>query len=387
MQRFKQKKLLIIILSIIISSVLIISFLMSLMPKEKVSESYRLYTVKTVAPLVFKGVSTSKEVNDYYLDNTLGTLQAVNVKNGQEVHAGDVLLSYRNDTINQQATTDRFALKQAEETLQNAQADLGIAQGKKDKLSEKFSTVQSQFNSATDDDQKAALSTQIESLEEQLSAADDGVTQANRSIQSAGNQVEAAKSTLSQTESQTTKQVLAEQDGLAIVDETSTTKADDPLVRIVNQSVYIEGIVSEFDYAKLQTGQSVTIQTLNLDEQTTGEITDISALPLAAATTDTTQSTANYQFTVQPNEAVQYGYHVQITLPQKTIVLPKQTVLHEGSEYFVFIYQDGVVTQQAVKVTATAQGYQLISGLKPKQRIIENPTTKLKDNQKVEITK
>lgn len=95
-----------------------------------------LYTVKLEADNIFKGNVTAKTSTDYREDMSLGELSQVNVSDGQEVKAGDVLLTYTKSSDD--LSSQEFAIQSAENDLANAQADVVETENKDAKLRKKY---------------------------------------------------------------------------------------------------------------------------------------------------------------------------------------------------------------------------------------------------------
>lgn len=140
MKKFYKKHPLIVILTSVIAAIIIGTIGLSalLLPKQKTSkqDSYALYTVKVEADNIFKGNVTAKTSTDYREDMSLGELSQVNVSDGQEVKAGDVLLTYTKSSDD--LSSQEFAIKSAENDLANAQADVVETENKDAKLRKKY---------------------------------------------------------------------------------------------------------------------------------------------------------------------------------------------------------------------------------------------------------
>ncbi|MFZ2347989.1 MAG: biotin/lipoyl-binding protein [Lactococcus chungangensis] len=166
MKKFYQKYPLVVILTSIITTIIIGIVVLSalLLPKLKSSkqENYTLYAVKAQADNIFKGNVTAKTSTDYREDMSLGELSQVNVTDGQEVKAGDVLLTYTKSS--EDLSSQEFAVKSAENDLANAQADVAESEKKDAKL-------RTDFNKTKDESEKQSINSQIESNNEAWKAA------------------------------------------------------------------------------------------------------------------------------------------------------------------------------------------------------------------------
>lgn len=352
--------------------------------KEKQAE-YSTYLVKTAEPILFRGIVNSKSVDDYYLNQSDGISESIHVENGQIVKVGDVLITYQDNEMNQQVQSQVFSVRQGETDVANAESDVSFAYNSKAKLEEKKTALQTKKNATKDEVEKTELNSALESLNEQLVAADTDIIQAERTLTSSQLKLEQVQSEMKQFENKVMKEILAEQPGIAIVSASNQTNADYPVIKIVNQEVFIEGQVSEYDYNKLKIGQTVKINTLDLKQETTGKITEISPLPLTENNGTINANSTMYKFSVHPDIQLQYGFNVQISLSQPEIYLPEKTIVFKNGSESVFLYQNGKVMEQIIKTEKKDSMYQVIEGVKEGQTIIENPDQALQNNQKVVI--
>jgi HlyD family secretion protein len=82
---------------------------------------------------------------------------------------------------------------------------------------------------------------------------------------------------------------------------------------------------------------------------------------------------------------LQYGYNVQIFLPQNQLQLPKSAVIKEKGNIFVFVYKSGKARKQKVVLKEESGTYLVESGVKVNDQIISNPDKDLKDGQEVAV--
>lgn len=92
---------------------------------------------------------------------------------------------------------------------------------------------------------------------------------------------------------------------------------------------------------------------------------------------------SNYSFTVVPKENLNYGYAVQIVLPNDTLEIPKKSVLKQSEGTFIFLYKSGKVYKKKVKVKEGEKNYIVEEGLEEKDQIVVNPDKNLKQGQEV----
>lgn len=349
MKKFYQKYPLVVILTSIITTIIIGIVVLSalLLPKLKPSkqENYSLHTVKAQADNIFKGSVMAKSSTDYREDATLGELSQVNVTDGQEVKAGDVLLTYTKPSDD--LSSQEFAVKSAENDLANAQADLAEAEKKDVKL-------RNEFNKAKDDSERQAINAQIETNNETWKAAQRSVTASVL----ARDQAQAA---LSGQKAKQTATVIAKTDGLVILGAKSETS---PLLSVVSRETLVNGKVSEYDYDKLKVDDLVTVETIDLTKKVTGKISYISPVP-EKATSETAAS--QYTFKVALDEPLQNGYTVQIHRPNEALYIPKSAVKNGK----VYLKSGEKFNRVAVETKETSSGLQVLSGLTIGDKIIK----------------
>ncbi|WP_314088560.1 efflux RND transporter periplasmic adaptor subunit [Lactococcus chungangensis] len=349
MKKFYQKYPLVVILTSIITTIIIgivvLSALLLPKPKSSKQENYSLYTVKAQADNIFKGSVMAKSSTDYRENVALGELSQVNVSDGQEVKAGDILLTYTK--LSDDLSSQEFAVKSAENDLANAQADVAEAEKKDAKL-------RTDFNKAKDDSERQSINAQIESNNEAWKAAQRSVT---ASIL-ARDQAQVALS--SQKEKQTATET-SKTDGIVIMGTKSETS---PLLSIVSRETLVQGKVSEYDYDKLKLDDMVTVETVDLSKKVTGKISYISPVP-DKATSET--SSSQYNFKVVLDEPLQNGYTVQIHRPNETLYIPKTSVKNGK----VYMKRGGKFSKVAVETKESGSRLQVISGLNSGDKIIE----------------
>lgn len=79
-------------------------------------------------------VAEPKESRSFSLDLSLGTLENIVVKNGQQVKSGDVIATYQNATIADQANEQAQSLNKLNLAITNAKTNLDSAVQKRNQL-------------------------------------------------------------------------------------------------------------------------------------------------------------------------------------------------------------------------------------------------------------
>ena len=102
---------------------------------------YQVAKIEKSAPLLFNGVAQPKESRTFTLDPTLGTLETIHVKNNQQVKAGEVIATYKNETIADQVTQQEQGLNKLNMAVSSAQNGYNSAVNKKNELANQYNQV------------------------------------------------------------------------------------------------------------------------------------------------------------------------------------------------------------------------------------------------------
>jgi hypothetical protein len=139
--------------------------------------------------------------------------------------------------------------------------------------------------------------------------------------------------------------VKAKTEGIVVLDEDGKTNTNLALIQIVSETVDVIGQVSEYDYNALSINQKVKIKSVSTDDEIEGKIVSIAILPLSDANVT---GTTIYQFVIEIKEFIQYGSSVNIELAENKIIIPKGSLIKNGDETFVFLYEDGKVVMTKI---------------------------------------
>ena len=349
-------------------------------------DSYKLVKVKKSEPLVLKGIVQPKNTSYLNLDQTLGKISAISVKNGQEINENDVIATYQNTTIEDQAEEQTQSLEKLNLAVTNAQINLENATQKQQELETRLTAAKNEHaaitNKKIDEEMKKAEKAEAEN---KIEAAQQALDEANVDLSSVNNTIE-------QTKKKITNTVTAPIKGIVYINDKGKTDATVPYATIVSPDKVIKGTVTEYDYNKVKVGQVVNINLLNEEKSIEGTITDVNALPedMEVSTqtnisSDKNNTVSTFTFMVSPKEPIHYGYNVQINVPTNHLELAKKNTIKENNEVFVFIYRDRKAIKQKVEVKEENGKYLVKTGLKENDSIIETPGVRLKDGQEVTV--
>lgn len=363
-------------------------------------DSYKLVKVKKSEPLVLKGIVQPKNTSYLNLDQTLGKISAISVKNGQEINENDVIATYQNTTIEDQAEEQTQSLEKLNLAVTNAQINLENATQKQQELETRLTAAKNEHaaitNKKIDEEMKKAEKAEdenkIEAAQQALDAQKDAVSQAKQVLDEANVDLSSVNNTIEQTKKKNTNTVTAPIKGIVYINDKGKTDAAVPYATIVSPDKVIKGTVTEYDYNKVKVGQVVNINLLNEEKSIEGTITDVNALPedMEVSTqtnisSDKNNTVSTFTFMVSPKEPIHYGYNVQINVPTNHLELAKKNTIKENNEVFVFIYRDRKAIKQKVEVKEENGKYLVKTGLKENDSIIENPGVRLKDGQEVTV--
>ncbi|MFS0927736.1 efflux RND transporter periplasmic adaptor subunit [Enterococcus durans] len=363
-------------------------------------DSYKLVKVKKSEPLVLKGIVQPKNTSYLNLDQTLGKISAISVKNGQEINENDVIATYQNTTIEDQAEEQTQSLEKLNLAVTNAQINLENATQKQQELETRLTAAKNEHaaitNKKIDEEMKKAEKAEdenkIEAAQQALDAQKDAVSQAKQVLDEANVDLSSVNNTIEQTKKKITNTVTAPIKGIVYINDKGKTDAAVPYATIVSPDKVIKGTVTEYDYNKVKVGQVVNINLLNEEKSIEGTITDVNALPedMEVSTqtnisSDKNNTVSTFTFMVSPKEPIHYGYNVQINVPTNHLELVKKNTIKENNEVFVFIYRDRKAIKQKVEVKEENGKYLVKTGLKENDSIIENPGVRLKDGQEVTV--
>ncbi|HBI2077911.1 TPA: efflux RND transporter periplasmic adaptor subunit [Enterococcus faecalis] len=372
------------IIGVLLISAILIYKLNATEQKDEVS--YKIIKIKKSDPLVLKGIVQPKTTSYLNYDQSLGKINTISVKNGQEINENDVVATYQNTTVEDQAEEQTQSLEKLNLAVTNAQINLDNATQKQQELENRLTIAKNEqttiINKKMDDEmkkaEKAEVDSKIETIQQSLDAANVDLSSANNTIE--------------QTKKKITTTVTAPFKGIVYINDKGKVDAAVPYATILSPETVIKGSVTEYDYNKVKVGQPVTISQINEEKATDGIITEINALPEEMAvspqdTSSTKNSTiSTFSFIISPKEPIHYGYNVQISVPMNNLELAKKnTVKENNNEVFVFIYRDGKVVKQKIEVKEDNNKYVVKTGLKENDSIVEKPDTSLKDGQKVTV--
>ena len=301
------------------------------------------------------GVVKCVESKNILLDATKGKVDSIAVEDGQAVNAGDVLFTYKNDTItsqieeyNNQLTSYSNQKNRLESKKSNANNELAE---KKNNLSTLKAQLENNPQDLTLSNSIEGVKLEIQSLETEVSTYDDQLNTINDSITAANKKVASLKN-------EEVTEVKADFSGVVNIvgfkDDYTTT-----FMTISSNDLYIKGTVNEKFIAKLKKDQEAEVLVIANNKTVKGKVDEINTKPIdnssalgVANAMASTSSLSNYEVTIilDSQEDLFEGYHIQATIyeGENEVVVPKDAIVKEKKDTFVYKVSDGILEKQKV---------------------------------------
>lgn len=380
----------VIIVSIIAFSSIFLA-VKNLIVKKNITKKYEVYQVKEKDPLLFKGSVETAQNTNLYLDESLGKLKEIHVHDGQTVEVGTVLLSYQNETIQDQINEQTRMKDRSLSNVNNTEKSLAEVKVKKKTAEENLATAKNNLitiENSEDLEKEQQYNQDIIKYETTVEGQNTQIDTLEVTLSGYRADLEDNNTSLASLQTKVKTEIKADIAGIVYLNEEGKVSPQVPMIQIISPMVSIQGQVSEYDYNKIALEQLVTIRPVSTKEIINGKIIEIDQLPQQKAVgEESTSGLVKYNFKVTPEKTIQYGYSVQISLAQTELVIPRKAVKKEKEQHVVYLYQNGKVKKQSVVLLEKNGQYIVKEGLERKAKIIENPDKKLKDNQEVAVSK
>lgn len=376
------KKKNIIIMSVTFVVLLIGVIILALIQKNNkavaVNKTLDSYEVTESIGEMYKGMSVISDKQSIFVENML-TIEQVHIEDKSEVKKGDILLTYFNDSIQEQIDSlemqyNSTNIKLERENGNKAQATSEIAQ-KEDIINKKTEELNS-LNNIEEIDKKTALQQEIaeeqqelQLLKSTLQGEESTVTSLNDSLYDLSNQIEALKTKLR-------KEVVADIDGVAYINKEGLTNPSLEYISIVSKEPLVKATATEYDVLNLSVGQEMVVKVPSTGEEMKGTITSIDDLPTMVSN----GTSVVYNFNLKPENNIRIGFSVEIKEKIETLEIPKDYVGIENDKLIVARVNDNGV--EKIEVTGTLESdYYIINSdkIKPGDKLSLNPLEVLKE--------
>ena len=336
--------------------------------------------------IYINGMIEPIENKNIYLDASKGKVDTVSVTDGQAVNAGDVLFTYKNDTITSQIEefNGQISTYQTQkERLENKKKDSN------NKLTEKKNSLSNLKSNPQDETIIASiqsLEAEAQGLETEISSYNDQLDTINDSIKDCNKKIENLKKDES-------IEVKADISGVVAI-LGSKDDYTNVFISISSNDLYIKGSVSEKYVEKLKKEQEAEVLVIANNSTIKAKVDEISKKPSTSSSIGSSMdasanSLSNYDVTLllDSQENILDGYHVQATVfeEEKELKIPKEAIIEENGETFVYKVEDGALKKQNVEYEDSENDdAKILSGLEEGEEVVTNPTEDTKEGMKYE---
>lgn len=336
--------------------------------------------------IYINGMIEPIENKNIYLDTSKGKVDTISVTDGQPVNAGDVLFTYKNDTITSQIEefNGQISTYQTQkERLENKKKDSN------NKLTEKKNSLSNLKSNPQDETIIASiqsLEAEAQGLETEISSYNDQLDTINDSIKDCNKKIENLKKDES-------IEVKADISGVVAI-LGSKDDYTNVFISISSNDLYIKGSVSEKYVEKLKKEQEAEVLVIANNSTIKAKVDEISKKPSTSSSIGSSMdasanSLSNYDVTLllDSQENILDGYHVQATVfeEEKELKIPKEAIIEENGETFVYKVEDGALKKQNVEYEDSENDdAKILSGLEEGEEVVTNPTEDTKEGMKYE---
>ncbi|HAT4106301.1 efflux RND transporter periplasmic adaptor subunit [Clostridium perfringens] len=375
----KKKYIIAIVTVVILAGVGVGSyFLKQSMNKESVA-TMEIYTVPSTDKVFVNGKIEPEKVENIFLDATKGTVDKVEVENGDVVEKGDILFTYKNDQVQSQ--------------VEQLELQLNSAKNQKEEINKQNAEAKKQL----EDLKKAGLENQMPQGGQMPNLGQNAGGEI--STGSVDEQIKLLEKQIKALKDKEYYKVTAPIGGKVILAESSTNPTQ-PYITVESGDYYISGSVNEKDQPKIKEEQEVQITILSTNKNINGKISSVGNTPIDNGASLAAQTGAQggaggnmsyYEVKITPDsqEDLTNGFHVQasVNLDKKPIEIPKEAILSVDNEEFVFKNVDGKLVKQVITYSPKEGSEDEVivsSGLNEEDKIVSNPTPNMKEGMDVE---
>lgn len=303
------------------------------------TEDDTFFTISGSEKIYVNGVVTPVKTETFFMDETLGEIEKINVNSGEIVDKGHLLYTYKN-------TQKETEVKEKEVELKSKEADLILL--KKD----------SQANAVD-----------VKVLEKEI---------AN------------LKKEIANLKAEISTKVTAPFNGTVYLEgELNDASTNGAILTIDSRDCYLEGTVNERDLAKLKVGVGTDLHIFSLDENRSGKVTYISKRPNTATNSESGLSEYKIRVEFDRQDDLVNGYHAQakINIGDEAIIIPTTAVItEEDNKQYVLLIEGGIVKKKEIQATIVENDTvaTVTVGLKDKDVIVRDAkSSNLKDGDEI----
>ncbi|MBA2794991.1 efflux RND transporter periplasmic adaptor subunit [Streptococcus porcinus] len=353
-----------------------------------VAENVKAGTISSTTLL--SGIVKALSEEYIYFDQSRGSDAQVTVKVGDKVSKGQQLVQYN-------TTTAQAAYDTANRNLNKIGRQINYLQT----YGRPMASAQSSENSS----QGSSGAAGNNSIQQPSQETNASYTQQLQDLNDAYADAQAELTKAQQTLNQTV--VTSNNDGTVVEvnnDIDPSAKNSQTLVHVVSEGqLQVKGQLTEYDLATIKPEQKVKIKSkVYADKTWDGKISYISNYPndkngtpneLSQGSTAT--SAASYDYKVEitsPLDQLKQGFSVSVEVVNETkhILVPINATFKEDGKQYVWTYDNSSSKVTKTEVTlgnADAKSQEILTGLKVGQQIISNPTSHIKNGEKLKNVK
>lgn len=344
----KKKNIIIMTITFVVLLIAVVSLaLFQKKSKQANTKKSDYYEVIESSGIMFKGRSVISNEQSIVLDNTLN-LETLHVEDKQEVKKGDVIITYLNNTIQDQIDNLELQYNSANNKVNRASENKGKINSdilKKEQLIDEKNKKINTLNDVENINEKSLLQQEVAGLEQELqilksNLQSEEVTSINLNdtLKELNGQIEALKNKLR-------KEVYANIDGIVYINKDGLTNMSVPYIEIVSKEPLIKAAASEYDVLNLNVGQEVILKVASTGDKMKGTILSIDDLPSIGEN----NTGVVYNFTVKPESSIRIGFSVEIKENIQTLEIPKEYVKDENGKLSVLKVTDTGVDEVEVE--------------------------------------
>lgn len=337
--------------------------------------------------IYINGIIQPIENKNIYLDTSKGKVDTVSVTDGQVVNAGDVLFTYKNDTITSQ-------IEEFNGQISTYQTQKERLENKKKDSNNKLTEKKNSLSNLKSNPQDEMIITSIQSLEGEIQALETEINSYNDQLDTINDSIKDCNKKIENLKKDESVEVKADISGVVDI-VGSKEDYTNVFISITSNDLYIKGSVNEKYVEKLKKEQEAEVLVIANNSTIKAKIDEISKKPLAGSSAigssmDTSaNSLSNYDVTLllDSQENILDGYHVQATIfeEEEELKIPKEAIIEENGEIFVYKVEDGILKKQTVEYEDSENDdVKILSGLEEGEKVVTNPSKDTKEGMKYE---
>lgn len=432
----KKKKVVIGFLVGLISVILIVGVMKVNQKSELVPEMepQDTYVIPTQKKVILSGSVVPSQFKTFAKDISKGEEVVINVKHGDSVQEGDILITYHNPEITDQIkdlneqieslNTKKSKLSQeGTPAAKSINKQIKSVEDQKSKLEQetknqvnqilkKLESLVKQKSELDIQDENyealvAEIDAQIESyyvqkndleynLPDQIATFDEQISdlrsQLNDEDQETFNALDEQINNLVKElkkleEKEYIKEVAPFSGVVSLVEDSS--EENPVLLKLKSPDFYVTSSVGEKDYAKLKVGMESQTLIIATNKIVNGKITFIDEDPMQTTNASGVSESSTYAVKVSLDDQSELvnGYQAQVSLKldDQLISIPTEAIISEDNNHYVYVLKDGEFVQQKVDLAGEEDGYTKIKfGLNEKDEILINPSEDTKEGETIE---